>query len=73
MNKRAFVIFTSDGQRTRVEAPTLRTALRNFDERKSPLVACVEVGCLPVAPAEDRPFFLVALSNPRFIAPEELT
>lgn len=72
MKQRRFVIFTADGQRQSLKAPTLRTALRNFDERKSPVVAAVEAGCLPHAPVEDRPFFLIALTNPEFIAPEEI-
>ena len=72
MSKRAFIIFTSDGARTRVEAPTLRTALRNSGsiESKSAIVAAIEEGCLPVQPREERPFLAVLLTNPAFNKPE---
>lgn len=69
---RDFVIFTADGERHAVSAPTLRTALRNSGliESKSAIVAAIEAGCLPVQPAEARPFCAVMLTNPHFARPE---
>lgn len=70
--QRRYCIFTAGGERHFVAAPSLRTALRNFDERKSPVVAAIGTGCLPAAPAEDRPFVAVFLKSPHFVPPEGL-
>ena len=69
---RKYRIFTADGESQDVEAPSLRRALRNFPDKKTAIVAAVEVGCLPLAPAEDRPFFAVFLKSPHFVPPEEV-
>lgn len=68
---RDFAIFTDDGQRHTVTAPSLRTALRNFDERKARVVAAVESRCLPVPEHDERPCLVVVLGNPRFVRPDE--
>ena len=62
---RDWTLFTADGARHSVSAPTLRTALRKSGliESKSAIVAAIEAGCLPARPAEDRPFCAVFLSN----------
>ena len=67
--KRGFVIFTEDGERHSVCAPSLRTALRDFENGKTRIVAAVEETCLPMAVADASPFVAVLLSNPRFVAP----
>jgi hypothetical protein len=64
---REWVVFTEDKGRHVVSAPSLRTALRNFDKSKARIVAAIEMGCLPVQPAEDRPFIAVLLANPHFV------
>jgi hypothetical protein len=61
--KRSFVIFTEDGARRTIKAPTLRTALRNFDGDPGKILAAVDVERLPKAPSA-LPFFAVLLSNP---------
>lgn len=70
-----FIIYTADGHTHSVQAPSLRTALRNFQPKDagvgSRVIAAVESGCLPAPAAEDRPFFAVFLKNPRFTPPEE--
>lgn len=69
----SFIIFTDDGERHTVTAPSLRRALRDcgIDERKTRIVAAVEAGCLPRPAAEGRPFFAIMLKNPAFNPPEE--
>jgi len=65
-SNRDWVVFTEDQERHTISAPSLRTALRNFDESKSRVVAAIEMGCLPLKPAEHRPFIAVFLQNPHF-------
>lgn len=69
---RDYCIFTADGNRHVVNAPSLRTAVRRFDESQGAVVAAGEAGCLPAAPVEDRPFVAVFLKSMAFIAPEGL-
>lgn len=75
MSDRTFIIYTADAGAHSVEAPSLRTALRNFKTKDASegrrVVAAVEAGCLPVARAEGRPFLAVMLKNPNFVAPED--
>jgi hypothetical protein len=68
----AFVIFTEDGLRHSVQAPSLRRAVRDcgLDERKSRIVAAMAADCLPTPETEDRPFLAVFLKNPNFTPPE---
>lgn len=65
---RVFVIYTSDQQRHAVEAPTLRTALRNFGGSPAAIVGAFDLTCLPL-PNEERPFLAVFLANPHFKKP----
>ena len=66
-----YCIFTAAGVRFVVNATSLRTALRGFDEKAHGIVvAAVETGCLPVASAEERPFMAVFLNRPDFVPPE---
>ena len=68
MSNHRYCIITNDGAREFVDAPSLRTAVRNFeaDKSKPPIVAAIESGCLPAQPAADRPFVAVFLRNPAF-------
>lgn len=66
-----YCVFTAAGVRFIVRAPSLRTALRRFDEKANGIVvAAVETKCLPVASAENRPFMAVFLNRPEFVPPE---
>ena len=65
-------IFTASGEPFVVSAPSLRTALRGFDEKAhGAVVAAVEESCMPHA-EDDRPFLAVFLKSPNFKPPEDL-
>ncbi len=68
-----FVVYTADGGIHPVEAPSLRTALRNFktSEATARVVACIESGCVPIPTGDERPFLAVMLRNPNYVAPED--
>lgn len=68
-----YCILTAAGARFVVSAPSLRTALRGFDEKANGLVvAAVEEDCIP-QPKDDQPFMAVFVKSPNFKPPEDLS
>ncbi len=70
---RRWVIFTDEGNRRLIIAPSLRTALRKFekdDPAAGQVIAAVEAHCLPTPSDEALPFLAVMLKNPRYSEPE---
>jgi hypothetical protein len=71
--EKPYCIFTTNGGRHIVDAPSLRTAIRRFDKKgQGPIVAACAVACMPAPMAEDCPFLVVILNNPHFVPPEGL-
>lgn len=69
--KRTFILYTADGRLDSIEAPSLRTALRNFGGPPESIVAAVDATCLPKPGKEKRPFVAVFLKNHAFTPPPE--
>ncbi len=66
-----FHIFTEEGWREVIEAPSLRKALAKFEGKsKVRIVGAFDEGSLPLEPAADRPFLAIFLRNPNFTPSE---
>jgi hypothetical protein len=68
-----YCIFTANGVRHAVTAPSLRTAIRRFDKKgQGGIVAACEAACMPPPATDAVPFLAVFLQCPDFKPPEDL-
>ncbi|MDR3401833.1 MAG: hypothetical protein P4L99_04970 [Chthoniobacter sp.] len=72
MRTKNYVIYFQSGTMQTVEAPSLRTALRNAEKEhpKDDIVAGIEADCLPLRQSDEVPFLAVFLKNPHYTPPE---
>lgn len=71
--EQTYCIFTANGVRHDVTAPSLRTAVRRFDKKgQGQIVAACEAACLPPPDSDARPFLAVFLKCPDFKPAEDL-
>ena len=66
---RTFIVFTTDQRSFNLEAPSLRTAVRNCGVKEEEILGVFDEICLPKFTAADLPFFAVLMHNPRYVAP----
>ena len=69
MESKTFILYTADARTHVIEAPSIRTALRNFGGPPEAILAAVNATCVPKPAKGDRPFFAVLLANAAFAPP----